>query len=762
LRRARHGAGELALIEAGAGTGKSRLLAIAARTAEDEGLRVLSATGRELEQAFPFGVAVQLFEPSWLATGPDGVADLFRGPAAPARSLTRDIAVPPSDWFPVIHGLFSLARHLAAPVDGIPDGGLALLVDDVDRADAPSLRLLAYLAARIAGLPIAVVLAARSGRPSVDDGALGALRRVAACILRPADLTPDAVAALVRERLPGAEPGVAAECARLTGGNPFLVAELLGTLTGAAVPPDDLVPAAVTHMLTAELALVPSAALALASAVATLGDGQPLARAAAVAGLDMELAARSADALAGAGLMAPGSPLSFRHPLIGRAVRRRVPELQVAARHHRTAAPPTGTAPPATDDPVDPAARVLSGSLRGEPRQQVRALADRAWGDGTVLAVADPSVAARLAGALVHVDELERSLEILDDARHQAMEREDPTIHGVAGYARAAARYHQGAVAAAAAAARSALGAHTPPGQARPDRINALVAACLVHLGQLDRADALLATLVTANEVADDDLPVLLDVRAQLRLAQRRPGEALVDALEAGRRAARLSPQPHPGLVAWRSTGALARVALEEPVGARELAEEELELARQIDLPRVTLRALRALGLAATGRRRIDLFAEAVAVGDQHPPRLEYIEALIALGAATRRANRRTAARGPLSTALALSRQLGATVLGQRAEEELAAGEGHRQRRLDAGVTGLTASERRVAALAAEGRTTRQMAGELFVTTKTIEFHLRHVYRKLGIPSTRAELTRALRTEDVTGSGATPFGHAGE
>jgi DNA-binding CsgD family transcriptional regulator len=67
-----------------------------------------------------------------------------------------------------------------------------------------------------------------------------------------------------------------------------------------------------------------------------------------------------------------------------------------------------------------------------------------------------------------------------------------------------------------------------------------------------------------------------------------------------------------------------------------------------------------------------------------------------------------------------------------------------------------------VAALAAEGRTTRQMAGELFVTTKTIEFHLRHVYRKLGIPSTRAELTRALRTEDVTGSGATPFGHAGE
>ena len=60
------------------------------------------------------------------------------------------------------------------------------------------------------------------------------------------------------------------------------------------------------------------------------------------------------------------------------------------------------------------------------------------------------------------------------------------------------------------------------------------------------------------------------------------------------------------------------------------------------------------------------------------------------------------------------------------------------------GIQALTPSERRVADLAAGGLTTRQIAQVLFVTPKTVEFHLRHVYRKLDIPSSRADLTRAL------------------
>jgi DNA-binding CsgD family transcriptional regulator len=60
------------------------------------------------------------------------------------------------------------------------------------------------------------------------------------------------------------------------------------------------------------------------------------------------------------------------------------------------------------------------------------------------------------------------------------------------------------------------------------------------------------------------------------------------------------------------------------------------------------------------------------------------------------------------------------------------------------GIQSLTPSERRVGDLAAGGLTTRQIAQVLFVTPKTVEFHLRHVYRKLDIPSSRADLVRAL------------------
>jgi DNA-binding CsgD family transcriptional regulator len=60
----------------------------------------------------------------------------------------------------------------------------------------------------------------------------------------------------------------------------------------------------------------------------------------------------------------------------------------------------------------------------------------------------------------------------------------------------------------------------------------------------------------------------------------------------------------------------------------------------------------------------------------------------------------------------------------------------------------LTSSEDRVAKLAARGMTTRQVAATLFVTPKTVEFHLRNVYRKLEIPSSRAELARALDAPD--------------
>ena len=116
---------------------------------------------------------------------------------------------------------------------------------------------------------------------------------------------------------------------------------------------------------------------------------------------------------------------------------------------------------------------------------------------------------------------------------------------------------------------------------------------------------------------------------------------------------------------------------------------------------------------------------------------------MVELGSALRRANRRSEAREPLRRGLELATVCGAVPLAELAETELLA-TGARPRRIAlSGVESLTPSERRVAEMAAEGSTNRQIAQDLFVTTKTVEVHLSSVYRKLDIAS-RTQLAAAL------------------
>ncbi len=129
------------------------------------------------------------------------------------------------------------------------------------------------------------------------------------------------------------------------------------------------------------------------------------------------------------------------------------------------------------------------------------------------------------------------------------------------------------------------------------------------------------------------------------------------------------------------------------------------------------------------------------------PARLEHARALTDLGAAQRRANRRADARETLREAVEIARRCGATVVAERAHEELL-GTGARPRRVQlTGVDSLTASERRIAVMASEGVSNPAIAQALFVTRKTVETHLGHVYSKLGIGS-RGALTSALTASD--------------
>jgi DNA-binding CsgD family transcriptional regulator len=110
---------------------------------------------------------------------------------------------------------------------------------------------------------------------------------------------------------------------------------------------------------------------------------------------------------------------------------------------------------------------------------------------------------------------------------------------------------------------------------------------------------------------------------------------------------------------------------------------------------------------------------------------------------AERRANHRTAAREPLEEGLALAHQCGARALQDRALAELLAAGARPRRPPASGRDSLTPSELRIAGLAGEGQTNRQIAQRLFITQKTVETHLSHAFRKLHIES-RAQIPAAL------------------
>ena len=121
----------------------------------------------------------------------------------------------------------------------------------------------------------------------------------------------------------------------------------------------------------------------------------------------------------------------------------------------------------------------------------------------------------------------------------------------------------------------------------------------------------------------------------------------------------------------------------------------------------------------------------------------ELAMSLLELGAALRRTGRRRDALDPLRGALDVAAQCGAAAIAERARGELALAGARPRRDMITGRDALTAGERRVAERAAEGDTNREIAQNLFLSLKTVETHLGHVYKKLGI-SSRQQLGSAL------------------
>jgi DNA-binding CsgD family transcriptional regulator len=193
----------------------------------------------------------------------------------------------------------------------------------------------------------------------------------------------------------------------------------------------------------------------------------------------------------------------------------------------------------------------------------------------------------------------------------------------------------------------------------------------------------------------------------------------------------------------WRSLAAQAQFALGRSDEALELMREDVRLARSWGAPRCLGRALRILGTLEGGEAGFEHLREAVSLLESSPAQLEHAHALTDLGAALRRDNHRQEAREPLRQALELAHRCSATPLAERAQGELLATGARPRRRALSGVDALTPSERRIAAMAAEGLSNREIAQDLFLTPRTVEFHLSNSFRKLDI-SARTQLPEAL------------------
>ena len=339
--------GGLVLVEGPAGVGRSLLLEHTRREARERGMTVFAARAASSSRRSRSASCASSSSARCWARRPTAVPSCSRAPPRwprPRVGFDGGAAPPVDAPFSVLHGIYWLAANLAC------EQPVLLAVDDAHWADAPSLRALAYLAARLDGLPVTIVVTVRSGERALDARLLDELARRRARRPAPRAAQPGGDRRAARGATgaaPTAELVAAAE--RATGGNPFLLEELRPRGAPSRDRDDDRA---------AQLARAEPPRCRRSSAVRPAPRREPAAargravprrpRRAAPCRRPRGRATRSrpapSEALVAAGFLRPGRPLAFAQTMVRACVLRG--HDRGRARRSCTRAPPRCCATP--------------------------------------------------------------------------------------------------------------------------------------------------------------------------------------------------------------------------------------------------------------------------------------------------------------------------------------------------------------------------------------------------------------------------------
>jgi tetratricopeptide (TPR) repeat protein len=322
------------LIEGPAGIGKTRLLDELGTQAGERGVRVLLARASPLERSFGYGVVRQLLEPVIND-------DMLCATAAPARAVFDLAAEHNEGSLAVLHALYALTAQLAS------QGPLLLGIDNLQWADAPSLRYLAYVARRISGVPTMIAATMRTGEAhEIADLVAELAWDTDTLLLRPQPLTEQATSELVgRAYGRPAAPLFVTACHRTTSGNPLLLRQLLQALVTAEVKPDAshaqavlaVGSRAVSSQVLLRLRRMPEPCRRVARSVAVLGEAAQLPHVAALSGLPEAETAGAVATLTRAEILRDEHTLGFVHPIVAEAIYRDLPSVERGLEHERAA-----------------------------------------------------------------------------------------------------------------------------------------------------------------------------------------------------------------------------------------------------------------------------------------------------------------------------------------------------------------------------------------------------------------------------------------